>query len=202
MAGSKTEIFNNALFFMGHTRKVNTPTEDTPEAANCRFIYDTHRRALLTLAKWSFAKTILTLAPTGNKVTGWAYEYTYPTDCLKALEIAKSNKNDPDIPFQAGSTIDYNTGVQKRVIWTNQEAAQLVFMRDVTVTGFFTPMFDQALAYRMSVDLGRVMATRESTAKEMWSLFLWSLAEAIRQGEAEAMDEPMPDAPWIQGYTE
>lgn len=199
MTASQTEIFNMALFNIGHSRRVNTVAEDTPEAKNCRAVYGIHRRALLTMAKWSFAKSILPLALTGNEVVGYDYEYTYPPDCLKALEIARSSKDLPKVPFQTGSTINYLTNEQSRVIWTNEASAQLVFMRDVNVTGLFTPLFDQTLAYRMSVDLARVMATREATAKEMLQLFQFSFNQAILSGEAEAEDEPAPDAAWIIG---
>lgn len=198
MPANKVEIFNGTLFKIGHTKSVNNVSEATNEARNCNKIYDKYREVILTLANWGFAKTFRVLAETANEPpTGWLYEYAYPSDCLRIIEIARTAPTDPKIPFTKGHTYDSTTGQQKAVIWTNQEAASLIFIRNVTSEALFTPMYTQALEHRMAVDLAQVMAKKPNVAKDQMSWFQWALNEAVRLNEIEAEDQPQPDANWI-----
>lgn len=197
MSTSKNDIFNLSIFQIGHTKTIFDPDENSPEAAHCRKIYDQHRRAILSMAKWSFAKTVTPLALTANTPNGWSYEYQYPSGCLKALEIAKTNPYDAPIPFQAGSTYDSVNNVNNRVIWTNWEGASLVHIRDLEDTTKFTPMFVQTLANRMSSDLARVLAKKDTLAGQMFQMYQLSFNDAVRMGEVEAEDVPQNDAAWI-----
>lgn len=198
MAANKVEIYNGALFKIGHTKSIENVSEATNEARNCNKIYDRHRESILSMANWGFAKTFKTLAQTaGTPPVGWEYEYQYPSDCLRVIEIAKTAPTDPKIPFTSGHTYDSSTGQQKRVIWTNHPSAQLVFIRDVTNEGLFTPMFVQTLEHRMGVDLAKVMAKKTDVAKEQMNWFQWALNEAVRLNEIESEDQPQPDANWI-----
>lgn len=199
MSANRAEIYTGALFNIGHAKGVDNPSENTNEAKNCNKIYDKHRKSILSMANWGFAKVFRTLAQTANTPpTGWEYEYAYPSDCLRVIEIAKTAPTDPKIPFTSGHTYDSTTGQQKRVIWTNHPNAVLVFVRDVTNEGLFSPMFTQTLQHRMSVDLAKVMAKKTDVAKEQMNWFQWSMNEAVRLNEIESEDQPQPDADWIR----
>ena len=198
MATNKTDIYNLALFHIGHSTRVQSPTEPTTERRNCEAVYETAKRALLTMANWSFAKAITALSLTGNTPKGWAYEYYYPQGCIKALEIARDSDRQKEIPFQTALRYDESTGAETRVIWTDEAGAQLLFMRDVQNPTVFTPPFDMTLSYFMGIPLARVMAKNTRTPGEMSQLFQFHLSEAIRSGEAEAQDKPEQDADWIK----
>lgn len=198
MATNKTDIYNLSLFHIGHSRRVQSPTEDSTERRNCESVFDSCKRSLLTMANWSFAKTIVALSLTGNQAKGWAYEYFYPQGCIKALEIARDNDLQKEIPFQTALRYDEGAGTETRVIWTDEPNAQLLFMRDVQNTNVFTPLFDLTLSYFMGIPLARVMAKNTKTPGEMSQLFQFHLGEAIRSGEAEAQDKEEQDAEWIK----
>lgn len=197
MATSKLEIFNQALFNIGHTKRVNTPTENTAERLNCEAVYEPRKRTLIGMAKWGFAKTETTLSLTGYTPTGWDYEYFYPLHCVKALEISRATKAEKRIPFQTALRVNESTGEETKVIWTNQSGASLLYLRDVKNTTIFPPNFETALSFFMSPDLAHVMAKNSKSPSEMFQLFQYHFNQAIVSGEAEAIDEEEPEAEWI-----
>lgn len=198
MANQKTDIYNLALFHIGHSRRIDSPTENSTERRNCESVYESSKRALLTMANWSFAKTVVNLTLTGNTPKGWAYEYYYPQGCIKAIEIARDTNLQKEIPFQTALRYNDSTQEETRVIWTDEANAQLLFMRNVQSPPVFTPLFDLTLSYFMGIPLARVMAKNTRTPGEMSQLFQFHLGEAIRSGEAEAQDKPEQDADWIK----
>lgn len=198
MATDKTELYNISLFNIGHSRKVSSPTEETTERRNCESVYESSKRALLTMANWSFAKAIVSLSLTGFTPKGWAYEYHYPQGCIKAIEIARDSSLQKEIPYQTALRYDAATGAENRVIWTDEPLAQLIFIRNVESPTVFTPLFDMTLACFMGIPLSRVMSKNSRTPAEMTQLFQYYLSEAIRSGEVEAQDKPEQDADWIK----
>jgi len=198
MAQSKLDIYNFSLFQIGHTRTVNSPTENTIERKHCDAVYNQHRRAILESSKWAFAKTFIKLSLTGNVTPDGRLEYHYPIECLKALEIVRSSPRVPKIPFMTGSIRDIETNEERRVIWTNAPDAVLLCIRDVTLPSMFTSNFTQALSYRMGVDLATVLAKNSSKSNDMFKLYQWAMDQAILSGEVEAEDEPERDAEWIE----
>lgn len=198
MTGDVTDVYNLALISVGHTKRVLSPTEKTTERRHCETLYDPYRKALLTMNKWSFATITAPLTlTTDTPPTGWAYEYKYPQGCLKAIEINKGSGTVPDIPYKAGATYNESSGVHQRVIWTNQEQASLVYVRDVTNPSFFTPLFSLTLAHYMGITLSRLLSKSTRTPTEMFQLAGYYMAEAVRSGEVEGDDLDYPEPDWI-----
>lgn len=198
MATSKVEIFNLMLFNIGHARRIESPTESTTENRNCTAIYEQSKRALLTMADWSFAKTTVALSLTGYTPKGWAYEYYYPQGCIKALEIARESREQDPIPYQTALRYNDETGSETRVIWTDEANAELLHLRDVQSPAVFTPKFVDTLTHYAGILLARVMSKNRSTVQEMIELFQFHFNQAITSGEAEAQDKPELDAEWVR----
>ena len=197
---SKEDIFNAMLFEVGHTKRVNNANEQTPEALNCSYCYDRHRRTLLSMGRWKFAKVERTLVLTGNTPpTGFAYEYAYPADCLTALEISRATKLDPKIPFTVGSIYvpGENGATEKRVIWTNEALAKLWMIRNVENTAMFSATFAQTLISRGAADLAMVFPKDRKIAADKMQQFQFFWNQAIDTGEIEADDEPERSPDWI-----
>lgn len=198
MAQTQLDCYRTALFNIGHTRTVNTLTEDSVERRNCEACFETKKQSLLSMSNWGFAKTEVDLSLTGYKPTGWDYEYFYPAGCLRAIEIARVNKLAPKIPFQRAVRYDEATGKESAVLWTNEQNASLVFIRDIQNAAVFTPLFFSTLCAYMGIDLARVMAKDKNVVADMKQTFSDYMREAIRMGEVEAVDEEEPDATWIR----
>lgn len=100
------EITNRALQVMGSRTTVASMSEVSNEARQANLIIEKLRDELVRKAPWNFARkfanlTYITSAPgtpenpnasglvwaPGIPAPPWAYEYQYPTDCLRALWI-------------------------------------------------------------------------------------------------------------------
>ena len=205
MARTQLDCYNTALFNIGHTRRVNSPNETSIERQNCETIFEQKKQSLLSMANWGFAKTVTALSLTGYTPIGWEYEYYYPANCLRAIEISRSSKFDDKIPFQRAARYDSDTGKESAVIWTNQKDASLIHIRDIQNFDIFTPQFFDTLCAYMGIDLARVMAKQKQVVEDMKAQFSYHISEAVRMGEVEATDEPEMDANWIReayGITE
>ena len=83
---SVIEICNRALSNIGNNRSINSLNEASKEAGQCSLYYESIRDAVADF-DWNFATKTVALADTNNPPLDWDYAYTYPTDCLKIIEI-------------------------------------------------------------------------------------------------------------------
>lgn len=84
---SVIEICNRALSNIGNNRSINSLEEASKEAGQCSLYYESIRDAVLADFDWNFATKNIALADTNNPPQDWDYAYTYPTDCLRIIEI-------------------------------------------------------------------------------------------------------------------
>jgi hypothetical protein len=96
--------------------------------------------------KW--ARKQLALSLLTEEVTGYDFVYAYPSDCLKDLEIynpAKTKESD---------TLEYEIGISEsandKVILTNYEDAELIYVVKVTNTAVYDILFAEALAWKIA----------------------------------------------------
>lgn len=149
---SAVEICNIALSHIGAESLVTAidPPDGSVEAGYCATFYPIARRLALEMTTPSYAKTRVALAEVDNTSTAWAYAYAKPADCIKPLRVldpwdAVMFADDPRVvadPTERGSA-DYE--VEGDVIRTNEPDAVMIYLRDVTDTSKFSPMFTSAL---------------------------------------------------------
>ena len=161
---TKVQICNLALSRV-RAGSIGDLTENSPQAVQCNILYDQARDHLLALHAWGFAKETRALALTGDTPNEWTYEYTYPNDCIRLhyiLAYVGGGNNLP--PLEPGGypwRIDYEpvpyevgTGTNgSRVILTDYEDAYISYNKAVTDERLFDPLFVQALAWLLAIDL-------------------------------------------------
>ena len=173
---SETDIANRALTAIGTRSQIASLSEQSNEAIQCSIYIDTCRRQVLRMAPWNSVRNFNSLAlicaapgtpenPTvgapqwqkGQPPPPWAYEYAYPSDCVRPLHIipqfttgfsggvpittavtggAPQFWNGPPVRFVVGIDQVVNGvpavgGADVKVIWTNQEFAILAYLKDV-----------------------------------------------------------------------
>lgn len=184
------DIANRALSAIGTRSSIASLDEVSNEARQCKLLLDPSRDELLRLAPWNCAANYTNLAlicaapgtaenPTQGSTTWqkgippppWAYEYAYPSDCLRPLWVVPQFStgyaggipittavtgasptfwSGPPIRFKVGidqiaGGIPSNVGVDTKVIWTNQEQALLHYIKRVTLPDVWDAQFQQAL---------------------------------------------------------
>lgn len=198
------DIANRALSAIGTRSQIASLTENSAEARAANLLIEPLRDELLRMAPWNCATNFATLSlicaapgtpenPTagttawqkGQPAPPWAYEYAYPSDCLRPLWIvpqfttgfasgvpittaitggAPAFWNGPPARFKVAiDQIDLSTGlpsssgVDQRIILTNQEQAILCYLKRITNPDVMDDQFQQAwvagLAARMVFQL-------------------------------------------------
>lgn len=150
---SEVDIVNLALSHLGDEAGVTdiSPPDGTTQAAHGARFYPIARGVLLEMFPWTFATTRVALAEIANPAEDdWSYAYRLPADCLRPLASlypgvsprALSNESDADsFPYIVESSEDGGL-----VLLTNLETARLRYIRLVTDTGKYTPIFTAALS--------------------------------------------------------
>jgi hypothetical protein len=170
MATSSVDICNSALYKIGAAR-ISSLTEETKAARMMNDQYDRIRKEVLRSHPWNFAIAFISLAATVNTPVwdNYSKEFLLPSDVLRVLET--------DLPQDRDWEIGYNTDGNK-VIFCNDTAVKIKYIKDVTNTTRFAPDFEEALAFRLAADVAYALVQSQTVQANMFKLYDSSLAMA------------------------
>jgi hypothetical protein len=174
---SEVDICNLAL---GHLRggRINSLTEGSVQAKECALRYPILRDQMLQDSPWQFAGSIKPLSLLVAEVHGWAYVYSYPSDCLRVNRIIPEYESvvggiglynpwsSPDdtrrgYPLPAVEYKVFNLNGAK-VIVSNFANLRIDYRVRVTTPTLFSNNFTMALSHLMASDMSIVIAGVES----------------------------------------
>lgn len=178
MTASKVEIGNLALQKCGEI-KIDNLDQDVKAARELITAWDMTRRSVLTMYNWNFAKRRARLAASSTSpLMGFNYQMPVPDKFLKLIGIYDDSDYQQNY---TGTTIPYVTEAtdSQRVILCDTSPLYITYVKDITDTAQFDPLFDQvmachlalALAYPLSTSLDRIpqiekeLVTWENRAK-------------------------------------
>lgn len=187
---SQIEIVNLALSHLGVGKGVaNIESEKSEEANTARLFYDTAIVKVLEDFAWPFATRIAALGLVAVEPnTEWYYSYRYPADCLTVRRVVSGERTDNQdsvAPYRIASD---GTG---RLIWTDEQDAQIEYTVKITNPQMFTASFVLAASYLMAA----LMAPRLTGGdpfglrKTNLQMYGYSLGEA----RSNAANEGRPD---------
>ena len=154
---SVVNICNMALSHIGSDARVSSisPPDGSVEAGHCATFYDQARTELLEPGVWAFSLKRATLASITNTSTAWAYAYTLPSDCLRALRILTPamgvtvfTQDEVALAVDDGASALFE--IEGTTLYSNEPDAVLVYVRDLTDTTKFPPSFVSALSYLLA----------------------------------------------------
>lgn len=185
---SKVEIWNLALGHIGSENAVESDTERSPEADQCRLYYDRCRDQVLRAHDWPFASTVRALSLSGTAPTGWSYSYSHPTDCLNAREIPQQSRNQaPPIPFR----IHEDSG--NKFILCDQADISLRYTKRIEDPNLFDEGYIECLALliasRLAMPLTRKADLRDLLRQEYTAAISLYLAVAKNEGQKDKDDD-------------
>jgi hypothetical protein len=239
------DIANRSLSAIGTRSTIASLAEISNEAIQANLLLESLRDELLRMAPWNCATTYANLAlicaspgtpenPTQATATWqkgippppWAYEYAYPSDCLRPLWIipqiatgfaggvpittaitggAASFWTGPPVRFKvaidqigpAGVPVA-SGGSDTKVILTNQEDAILSYLKQVTDPNVWDPQFVQALVAAFAARLAIPLVGDKVLAREKLAEAnaYISLARAGDANEGLTINDVTPD--WIR----
>lgn len=161
----KVQICNMALGRLGSTEVIESLTENSVNAKQCKLWYDAARIVALEAYNWSFARRSLALsshnvdAPTYR----WAYRYQMPSDCVAPRLIENPAGPTADaVPYEVE-----NAGDGTLSIVTDQATATLIYTFDLTAEALFSMHFVNMLAVQLAVFMNPAITGKRSIADEL-----------------------------------
>ena len=154
---SKTDIGNRAISKLGEQRVSNIDTVDIKAAKVIRYMWDSIRDLLLASFPWNFAIARTQLAKDAAAPSwGYANRYTLPSDFLALLEI----KGNYDYRLES------STSGGRYILTDAGSPIYIRYIRRVTDTGEFDPLFSEAFASRLAYE-GCEEITQSNTKKQI-----------------------------------
>lgn len=191
---SKLEICNRALFAIGSAR-IDDFLEQSPEAAGCRMVFDGALNTILRANTWSFAtkREALTLVA-GPVPVDWMYQYAYPTDCIRLIEVLPKRSSAESYPVRyhnglglntspMGDTIPFDLELAEgdiKVILTNMEDAAARYTRRIVNVELLDDLAADALKWRLAAELAKSLKGDSAIIQ----FATQSYAETIQQAAA------------------
>lgn len=192
---SKVEIANMALANIeaeALVESLDSPYE-SEEARYCDMYFEQTRKYLMRQHNWNFAITHQALASIGTAPAPWSYQYQFPTDCMKAIEIAKTVSTDAAKPFAVGWD-----GASGKYIWTDEQDATLKFVKDVTDPTVFDVMFVEALAWGLAFRISGPITGSQEKKQTALTVFRNLITEAQSEDAEEGEEDNVAAASWIE----
>jgi hypothetical protein len=195
MASSEVAICNLALGRIGISIFISSLTEVSNEARVCSVFYEPCRDMVLQDFPWNFASKHSALANLGTPPTNWLFRYQLPSDCLEARYIVLPGNRQP----RSGQRIAYEVSVENdvKVLYTDQENAELVYTTRVTNPNLFSPLFVMALGWLIGAEAAMPLTAAPrlgDAARRNYALAISAAGSAsLREQEAG----PEPDSEFI-----
>lgn len=138
-------IINRALTEIAARQPITTLTG--AEGVAAAQLYQPAVEFLLRQQDFEFSRSTKTLTTgAGTPPLQWAFQYLYPTDCLRIRQVTPTvwDPFDPPLCRWDVGTVSISA-VQTRVIWTDIAAAKIVYTTNAITEGEWDPMFQEQM---------------------------------------------------------
>lgn len=185
---SEVGICNSALAKIGESEFITTLTEDNKRARVCNQQYFKLRDDLLRGHQWNFATKRLKLAQdSSTPVSEFDFQYTLPADWLRTVDV---HNNDGGL-----GTVEYRMEGGK--ILSNSDEIWLVYIFRVTDVNAMSADFQEALAYRLAVELATPVAQSNTLKQALSEDFKSQLRRAKSSDSIEDFPPAFPEGSWV-----
>jgi hypothetical protein len=186
MAISNVAIANLALQKLGSSRKLESLTQDHPNARTLNLAFEPVRRAELRRYDWSFAIKRESIAEDGDEPTwGDWNQFSLPNDFLRLLRDDES-----------GIAVDYK--VEGRFILSKNAAPlEIRYIADIDDPNFYDSLFVEAFASKLAFQCCEEITQSTSKQDRCRADYDDAIAEAKRIGAIEKEAVELPEDEWI-----
>lgn len=187
---SKVEIVNIAISHLGTGKSIsNIETEKSEEANTARLFYDTAINKVLEDFAWPFATRIAALGLVETEPNSeWYYSYRYPTDCLTVRRVVSGERTDNQDSAAPYRIVSDDAG---RLIWTDEQDAQIEYTAKITSPHMFTASFVLAASYLLASLMAPRLTKGDQFGIQKTNLQMYEYA--LGQARSNAMNEGRPD---------
>lgn len=148
---SKIKICNWALSRIAVSTTIDSIDEPSEEAKACALFFDQVRDEVLREFDWAFATRYVHLALIpGWESQEWRFAYRYPAEALRIVRLVQPGRRPPQVP-----RVKYAVSgdVVGRMILTDQEEAEAVYIARVTDPAQWPQDFASLVAWRLASEI-------------------------------------------------
>ena len=193
---SQVAICNLALSRIQVKERIAALTEDSSEASECDLIYDTLLDEALGAPKdgWPWAKVRKTLvAHAGLAPDQWGFHYVYPADCVRALYIINGLQEGLSRPTDEIVYRVHDDGAGTKVIYTDADLAELVYVQRVTDPTKYPMQFTMYFAWLLASELAQPLASSLTLEQRAVARAQIAYEKAIAHSYGEESEPQEPD---------
>lgn len=197
---ANVDIVNRALTKLGDAR-ISSLDDDVKPAAVASSIFDQVRDAEMSAHSWNFAKhREMITSEVVKPAFGWEYQYLIPSDCLRVLEAGPWPQAIMG-PYIGHDTRSYAIEGQ-RILSNMGPVLNLIYLRRITDAGIFPPMFIEALACKLAVEMAESLNSSNSKRELAWKEYEQAVRMARRLNAISLPPQAVQDDTWMVAHRE
>lgn len=198
---SEVDICNLSVSHIGEEATISSikPPEGGPIAETCARFYPVARDICLEQHMWNFATRRQTLSQVTNDRSNWQYAYAKPSDCVRVVSILPQHATSEE----EGDTVDYiieTLDNGSEAIFTNEPDAHIKYIRRVTDTTKFTPLFVSAVSWLLASYIAGPITKKSNLKTSCYQIHITELNKAIAMDSnarhLKTLENHRPE--WIQ----
>lgn len=197
---SEVQVARMALSNIGKGSKIESLTENSPEARECLLWFDTARQQALEAHNWSFARRRAALALSSEDAPEeeWAFRYIYPSECIATRYIENPlGVTAPAVPYE----VELNGDGTQKTILTDQEDAVMVYTFDQQNPDLWTVHFTLTMSYFLAHHVAQAL-TGSSKLRTIMLGIATNLGKDAAGHDANSSQPRLPrEADWITART-
>lgn len=170
MTVTSTQIVNEALQLIGQNTPLVTGTapnfDQSVAGIAAAQLYAPTVATIQRQFGWDASRNVVALTATGNTPpVQWAYEYSYPSNGIEVWQLTPATISDPNNPLPVNWSVGNAqvSGVQTKVIWSNQASAEAVYNNNPGES-LWDPLFREAVVRLLASNLAMAIAGRAETS--------------------------------------
>lgn len=190
MATSKVAIGNGAMQRLGAGR-IESLTQDSPNARSINAAYEPARRALLRKYDWGFAIRRESIAADGDQ-TSWGghNRFVLPNDYVRVI---RDNESGQRVDWKIESAAD--VGVY--IVTDDASPLEIRYLADVDDPNFYDATFIEALECAIALRTCQEITGSSAKKDGIKDDFDTAIAEAKRTGAIEKDAQDSPEDSWL-----
>lgn len=160
---SEVTICNRALTRVGEAR-ITSLDDQTAAARLCKEIYPQVRDEELQSHPWNFARRRATLVALAQAPAfGWSAQYPLPDDYLRLLALNGVEVDQLSEEFEVEGYGDSD----QVVLLCDADSAKIVYIKKVTDTSKFPPLFKKALSLSLAAEIATRIKDSQSLVESI-----------------------------------
>lgn len=210
---SQVDIINLALHKLGQSVKIAAISDRSKAAAVFGGLWDAMLDEVLAARNWAWAITSEAAAPSADAAAlGWTYRYAVPNDCVTVVAVTdesglRYNRRlsrfcDPNFLTanwgRVAFDFELSYGSTETTLNSDVPGAYVIYVRRITDTGRYPPVFVNALAWRLAAEAAPPIIGDQGLRAQasMLNGYENALAQAGEHDKAQSRDtqDDMPSA--------